>query len=273
MDIKQLEAVPPWEWPEETRDALIHLLGDSSADIGDRRLAVSMAGDLSILDDTLAKGLLVVLADEGADSALRGWAAIALGPALENADLMGFDDEEDNAISEKMFQAIQDALEKCYRDGGCPKVVRRRALEASVRCPQKWHEAAIRSAYLSKDPEWRLTAVFGMRYIDGFEPQILESLEDSDQDIHYEAVCAAGSLEVRKAWPHIASLLTDEETDKGLLLAAIDAAVGIRPEDAAVVLGPLLESDDEDIVDAVHESLAMIDALEDFEFEDGDEFY
>ncbi len=36
--------------------------------------------------------------------------------------------------------------------------------------------------------------------------------------------------EIQAAWSHIASLVTTEETDKPLLLAAIDAVAGIRPQ-------------------------------------------
>ena len=96
-------------------------------------------------------------------------------------------------------------------DTNVPKEVRRRILEASVRAPQDWHQNAIREAYSSGDESWRLTAVFCMRFVRGFNDQILEALEAENQDIHYQAVCAAGNWEVDAAWSHIASLITTEE--------------------------------------------------------------
>lgn len=271
MDIIKLKEIPPWEWPEDTGATLLPLLQNAGADADDRLLAASLAGDLSVVDDALAGALLAIVVDAGADETLRAQSAIALGPALENADMMGFDDEEEIMISERLFGSIQVALEKCYRDGGCPKEVRRRCLEASVRAPQDWHAAAIRSAYISGDPDWRLTAVFGMNYIEGFEKQIIESLEDDDPDIFYEAVSAAGSWEVAAAWSRIVALVGDEDTEKELRLAAIEAAVNIRPDDVGEILESLLDEEDEEIVEAVHEALAMAEAMMELDAEEDDE--
>jgi hypothetical protein len=91
---------------------------------------------------------------------------------------------------------------------------------------------------------WRLTAVFCMRFVRGFDEQILEALDSRNPDIHYEAVCAAGAWEVDAAWPHIAALVTSGETDKPLLLAAIEAVASIRPREAAEILDDLTDSDD-----------------------------
>ncbi len=114
-----------------------------------------------------------------------------------------------------------------------------------------------------------LTAVFCMGFVRGFNDQILEALEAKNQDIHYEAVCAAGNWEVDAAWSHIAGLVTTEETDKPLLLAAIEAMAGIRPQDAAAILIDLTQSNDEDIVEAAHEAMAMAEVF--FDVEDDDD--
>ena len=108
-----------------------------------------------------------------------------------------------------------------------------------------------------------------LTFIRGFNDQIFEALKNENQDIHYEAVCAAGNWEVDAAWSHIAGLVTTEETDKPLLLAAIEAAAGIRPQDAAQILIDLTNSEDEDIVDAAHEAMAMAEVF--FDVEDDDE--
>jgi hypothetical protein len=141
-------------------------------------------------------------------------------------------------------------------------------LEASARAPQSWHENAVRAAYSSRDEDWKLTAVFCMRFIRGFDDQILESLNSKNEDIHYEAVCAAGNWGVDAAWPHIAALVGSEKTDKDLLLAAIDAIAIIRPEEASEILVDLTHSDDEEIVEAAYEAMAMAEPWEDEEDED-----
>ncbi len=257
MDIKTLKDMPPWDWPPNA-DRIIHgVLLDNQADASDRLLAVRLAGDSTVVNDELADALLSILCSDRETDELRGRAAIALGPALEMADMDGFEDADDVSITEEMFGKIKETFHRLYMDTSVPKEVRRRALEASVRAPQDWNQDAVRDAYAGDDEDWKLTAVFCMQYIRGFSKEILESLESENPDIHYQAVCAAGNGEIDAAWPHIAGLLTSEDTDKELLLAAIESAVFIRPHEAADLLGDLLNSDDEDIAEAVDEALTM----------------
>ena len=205
----------------------------------------------------------------------RGRAAISLGPVLEHADTAGFGDADDSPITARTFHRIQESLRRLHVDANVPNEVRRRILEASVRAPQDWHRDAVRAAYSSDDEAWRLTAVFCMRFVRGFDDQILEALTSTNPDIHCEAVLAAGNCQLDAAWPHVAALVTSEETDKPLLLAAIEAVASIRPHEAAQILDDLADSDDEDIVAAVHEAMAMAEgasgADEDDEFDDDDD--
>ncbi len=108
-----------------------------------------------------------------------------------------------------------------------------------------------------------------MRFLRGFHAEILESLESTNPDIEYQAVCAAGNWEVAAAWPHISKLLKSKKTEKALLLAAIEAVPGIRPEEAAETLGQFIDAEDEDIVDAAYEAMAMADV--EWQDEDYDE--
>jgi hypothetical protein len=268
MDIKTLKDIPPWDWPQ-TADKMFHeVLLDDQAEASDRLLAASLAGDSTVINDELADALLSILCADRETDELRGQAAIALGPALEIFDMDGFEDADDVPISERMFDRIQETLHQLHMDSHAPKEVRRRALEASVRALQDWHQDAVRVAYAADDEDWKLTAVFCMQYIRGFGKEILESLQSENPDIHYQAVRAAGPWEVKKAWSHIAGLVTSERTDKDLLLAAIESAALIRPHEASDLLGDLLDSDDEDIADAVDEALAMTGAFYDEEDDD-----
>ena len=257
MDLKKLENLPPWEWPQGTDKMLLGVLCDDQKDASERMLAAELAGDYTVINDELADALLsIVLSGEESDD-LRARAVISLGPILETAYIDEFEDPEDVPISEETFHGIQKALRKLYMDTDLPREVRRRILEGSVRAPQDWHQNAIREAYSSADESWRLTAVFAMRYIRGFNTQILEALENENEDIHYEAVCAAGNWEVDAAWSHIANLATTELTDKWLRLAAIEAVATIRPQEATEILIELTQSDDEDIVDVAYEAMVM----------------
>jgi hypothetical protein len=119
-----------------------------------------------------------------------------------------------------------------------------------------------------------LTAVFSMRYVRGFDEQILETLHNPDPEIHYEAVRAAGAWELDGAWTHAVELVNDPNTPKMLLLAAIGAVGSIRPAEAGQVLLDLSESDDEEIAEAATDAMVMADANSDWvdeEDEDLDE--
>ena len=257
MDLKILKDTPPWDWPDDMAETLVDILRNSQASEQDRVLATEMAGDSTVVSDELVDALLCVLQNNHESETVRARAATSLGPALDQADTDGFDDTGAAPISEKVFHQIQDALRKLYRDAEIPEEVRRRILEASVRAPQDWHPDAIRAAYSSSNERWQLTAVFCMRFVRGFDEQICEALENENRDIHCEAVLAAGDWGIAAAWPHVLALITSDQTPKPLLLAAIEAVPSIRPEKAAELLIDFTDSDDEDIVDAAHEALAM----------------
>jgi HEAT repeat protein len=268
MKLKTFIDTPPWEWPEDAARIFLEALRDDRVDESERLLAAELAGDSTVINDELADELLVIVGDDKESDSLRARAAISLGPALEYAFIDGFEDPDDVPISENKFHEIQESLCNLYLNTDVPKEVRRRVLEASVRAPQDWHPNAIWEAYASADKSWRLTAVFCMRFVRGFEEQILEALDTESQDIHYEAVCAAGNWEVDAAWSHIVALITAKDTDKYLLMAAIEAVAGIRPQEAAEILLELTQSEDEDIAEAASEAMAMAGAFFDNEDED-----
>jgi len=275
MNLRTLKDTPPWDWPKGTGKTLLDILRDDRPSESDLLLATELAGDFTVINAELVDALLSILRSGDKPETVRGTAAISLGPVLEHADTQGFEDADDLPITERTFHRIQESLRKLYMDATVPQEVRRRILEASVRAPQDWHPDAVRAAYGSDDEVWRLTAVFCMRFVRGFDEQIVEALDSTNPDIHYEAVLAAGNWEVAAAWPHVAALVTSEETEKPLLLAAIDAVASIRPHDARELLDGLADSDDEDIVAAVHEAMAMAAGLsgqdEDDELDDDDE--
>ena len=272
MDLKTLQNMLSWEWPKEAGRVLLAILRDGRADASDRLLAAELAGDFTVISDELADALLSIVQQGDESEQLRTEAVLSLGPALEYMDEDLFDDSDEVTISEGMFRRIQDSLRRLYMDAGVPKEVRRRILETSVRAPQDWHRDVVRAAYVSDKEDWKLTAVFCMGFVDGFDDQILEALGSKNPDIHYEAVRAAGNWGLDGAWPHIAAVIAAGESDKPLLLAAIEAATYIRPQEAVAILRDLMDSDDEDIVEAVYEAMAMAELpLDDEYFDEDDE--
>jgi hypothetical protein len=270
MDLKALQDTPPWEWPRDAGEKFQKILTDRQADKTDRLIAAELAGDLVVMNDDLADALTAIISSPDEPGQLRAKAAIALGPVLEQAEIDGFEDPDDVPISGQTFRNIQDLLQKLYFDNSVPKEVRRSILEASVRAPEDWHQKAIQAAYSSGDKEWRLTAVFSMRWVSGFDDQILEALKSADPEIHYQAVEAAGNWGLDSAWSHIVAIVRDDAAPKSLLLAAIGAVGSIRPAEARSVLADLGDSDDEEIAEAVDEAILMADAVSDEEDDEKD---
>lgn len=272
MDLNTLKHTMPWDWPADAGEILTGVISDKQAGAADRLLAVELAGDPVVTCDDVAGVLLQVVGSADEAEALRGEAAISLGSILEEADILSADvyDDEEEYITAKMFAKIQKDLRRLFQDAGTPEKVRHRVLEASVRVTRDWHTGAVSSAYLADDEHWQRTAVFCMQYIRGFDEQILEALKSDDDLIHYHAVVAAGNWAMKGAWPHIKGLITAGGTDKDTLLAAIEAVVNLDFEQAPLVLEDLLDSDDEDIVDAVHEALSLAGGLSELEDFDDD---
>ena len=274
MKLKTLLETPPWDWPRDAGRTFHKALTDKRADPSDRLIAAELAGDLVVMNDELAGDLMAIVGSADESDDLRAKAAIAFGPVLEQADTFGFDDPldlDEIPIGERTFADIQDLLEKVYRDSSVPKLVRRRVLEASIRAPAEWHPNAIATAFASGDGEWILTAVFAARHVSGFEKQILAALQSKDEQIHYQAVRAAGQWELSAAATHVIALVRDDETPKPLLIAAIEAIGNIRPREARQILSDLLDSDDEDIAETADEAIAMAEGTFDEEDDEEDE--
>ena len=266
IDLTILEVTPPWEWPRNTREVLLNRLRDDQADETERLLAAELAGETTVINKELTNALSAIIADRGASDELRGTAAIALGPVLEQMDVYEPLDDElaeqgPPAIPPHEFQRIKWELNSVYLNEDTPKLVRRRILEALVRAPEAWHQEAIREAYGRDDGEWRLTAVFCMGHVPGFADKILKALDDPDEEVRFEAVRAAGLREIRAAWPHVARLLRSPDTDRELLLVAIEASVGVRQRATIEFLDGLSESEDKEIAAEAEEATAIATAL------------
>lgn len=264
-DLENLKRQGSWEWPRSAKSSIRETLRQPTQPLEDRVLAAQLAGDITVMDDDMAGLLLKLLVTAGEPEQLRASAAISLGPALEMADIDGFDDpfDDEPVISERVFERVQTVLRDVFADPNTPKLVQRHALEASVRAEADWHAAAVRKAYAANDPEWKLTAVFCMQYVPGFDVQILEALSSGDELILFHAVRAAGAQEVSEAWPAIAAILQDPKAaDLELVLAAIGAAGGVDADKAKPVLQKLIKSGNRKIKAAADEALSEIVAME-----------
>jgi len=268
MDLETLASTPSWDWPEDAGDTLLAIMKDDTIKIPDRALAVELAGDFAVISDELAEALLLIGRNRDEPEELRALALVSFGPALEHADMAGFDDAEQDLLSKAVFDTVSKALHELYLAEDNPTLVRRMALEASSHAPQDWHGAAIGEAFASEEHEWRITAVFCMRFVNGFEAEILETLGYDDLGLVFLAVGAAGNWQVDGAWERVVEFATDADYELDLRLEAIEAVACLRPATAGEVLASLTESEDEDISEAASEALDMAEALQSME-EDG----
>lgn len=253
-----LDSMPPWQWPEDASDVVLAALRDRDLDEEDRVLAAELAGDPVAINDELAGVLLSIVGDADEPDALRAAAAISFGPVLDLAYTDEFEEPEAVPITEEVFHDLRAALQRAHADSNLPKDVRRMALEASVRAPEDWHREAVRAAYASDDPDWKVTAVFCMCFVPGFDREILEALESGDEDLEYHAVCAAGTWELEEARPHVARIITSRHDDRSLLLAAIEAITALDPDGAGMMLVELAdETDDKEVEEAATEAMVF----------------
>ncbi len=141
--IKKLYDMPPWDWPEDAGKTILNVIRDGNADASDRLLAAELGGDSIVIDDELADALLSIVGNDNETNEIRSTAVIALGPALEMADIHGFEDEDDILISEESFQNVKKSLHQLFSNENFSKDLRRRILEASIRAPQDWHPECV----------------------------------------------------------------------------------------------------------------------------------
>jgi len=242
LSLRILAQTPPWEMTGDRYPLIRRALEDRAVPEQDRLLAIALAGDLTAMRDDLAEALLRIAEDAGEPDTIRAGAVIALGPALEEADMQALDGAGDASISGRMFRHVQATLRRLYHDPDVPLHVRRRVLEASVRAQAPWHEGAVRAALRSGDPAWRLTAIFCAQYVPGFADAVLEALRGADPDVRFEAIRAAGNLGLKEAEGPLNAMA--EDVDRNVAEAALDALMQIQDLDDTLDLDDVDPPDD-----------------------------
>ena len=244
--LESLASLPEWEWPQGAHAVIREAM--HSDDAQDRLLAVRLAGQ--DLDQAVADDLLTVLLDDRDDD-VRAEAALAFGPALEECSVEAthFGFNEESALSAAQFVEVRRELESIYRSAEAGSQVRRMALEAAARAPEPWVDGATRAAFRAGDPSWRTTAVFCMGYLDGFDSEILEALDDKELAVRREAVCSAGRAGVLQAGPEILSLAASPAIERSLRMAAIESLAFLDSPAAGDLLQMLAGLSDREIAE------------------------
>ena len=278
--IQGLQAIEPWEWPDNASAMILQTLTNKTLGLDERKLAVGLAGETVVLNDSMAEALLEVLAGDDEPVELRASAATSVGVAIADIEMEGgyddlFDLDDEYCISKPLYDRVQATCRALWHDQTAPELVRRRALEASARGAQDWHHDAIRSAYNSGNDNMRLTAVFCMTSVSGFEAEILQALESDELWTRLHAVQAAANWEIKKAWKFVREILdagnpggASNEPEKALFLTAIEAIPGLLSKSKAQdLLAEFMESDDEEVA-ATAEEAGIYMEPDDFDFND-----
>ncbi len=227
----------------------------------DKETRVAALEQLALrMDDEIAQALLDIAGSDAAHE-VRTDAIVALGPVIEECGT-DYDDEIEldfgaelgPPVSREMFTSIVRQIRGLYDDEAQPTLIRRRAFEVLVRDPKPWQSGEIRKHFASADSDWRLTAVFAMGYVKGFEREIAETVHAADGALLLEAVIAAGNMSVSRAASHIRTLATSREEDLDLRLAAIEALPHVDP-DCFEMLDDLTRSQNPEIVEAAEYAL------------------
>lgn len=257
QDLKPLES-----FSEENRTIVAALRG------GDDEERIGILDDVGEADDELAEELLRLLEQDPSDE-VRAAAAIALGPTLEIMDAEIDDQGRVESgfgmvpISQRVYDRVVETLRRVCLDRAQPALVRRRAFEAAVRSPKRWQVEVIRSAWAGDDPDWRLTAVFGMGYViqADFSAEIETAFGSDSQDLQGEAIRAAGLRGLESLLPEVTAIAADEGAAPELRYAAVEALGYLGDEDTVELLHELTESEDE-LLAAIAEEAVQLASLD-----------
>jgi HEAT repeats len=202
---------------------------------------------------------------------VRAMAATALGKHV----YLG----ETEDLPQETLNQIVDRLLVVYRSSEVQSV-RRNALESLGYSSREEVNSLIENAYHSGVQDWIASSLVAMSRTahKKWEPYVLEMLESDEDEVRYEAVRAAGELEIKKAKPLLMEMLDDSSSE--IRMAAVWSLSQIGGEGVEDILMQLYEeTEDEEEADFIDLALDNLSFTEDlqlftmFEYlpEDGDE--
>lgn len=224
----------------------------------------SVAIDVLWIDDSMdLMALLIQLALNDPSVEVRAAATSALGRFILAGELGELADERTRDAEAAALHILTNSQEDI--------AVRRRALEAIANCSHPSVEPSIRDAYNGNDDRMRISALFAMgRTADQqWAAIILEELKGEESELLYEAVRAAGELELASAVPTLGKLVLSE--DREIQEMAIWSLGEIGGSEAMRILNALAEvadeNEDAELQEAIEEALANAN-LASFELDD-----
>lgn len=196
------------------------------------------------------------LLKEDPEEIVRAAAATALGMFVYLGEL-----EE---IKTSTYQKVVESLIKAHLDDN-ETVVRRRALEALGYAGHPEVPDFIQRAYNKNDEEWLQSALFAMgRSCDNqWKDSVLHMFDHPDNLVRYEAIRAAGELEIKAARELIFDLLEEGIDDEDIYYAAIWSLSKIGGEGVRSLFeNALEETEDLEEIRFLEEAIENLDFTE-----------
>lgn len=214
--------------------------------------------------------LFLQFLDTDQDQEIRALAASALGQYVYLGEIEELPKATLETIESGLLQAAQN---------GKTTLIQRRAIESLGFSSRREVPALIESAFNTQDEEWITSALIAMgrTYDQRWKSTVLKMLDHRSFRIRYEAVRAAGELEISAAREPLLALLGED--DREVILAAIWSLSQIGGDELQQVFEDLLketESDEEaELIEEAldnllfNESIGLYDSFdldEDFDF-------
>ena len=257
-----LQEIPPWEWPKGSGEIFLEVLHDEQATESDQLIAAELAGEFSVINDELVDALIAILNRSDKSEELRGTAAIARGRPLRASSWKA---SRTKATVLLPNPRLTRSRSHCARSTWTPITCQGRCAAESSRPPCAHLRTGILMLSERRFPV--MTRHGGSRPSSacatflGSTSRFSRHSAARTRRILREAVIAAGEQVVDAAWPRVTALLNPSQTERSLLLAAIDAVASINPDLAPEVLNDLGGSEDDEIATAVFDALALQEAL------------
>jgi len=269
-DLKKLEAVWHQVWTERRRGLLedMETMAEKDTLLFFDHVAVMCLEDedpvarataIRLLwqseDEDLVPKLITLLKEDPQDI-VRAAAATGLGIFVYLGEL-----EE---IDESLYDDILKALINVHL-GSDERLVRRRALEALGYASHPEVPGFIQHAYETNQEEWLQSALFAMgrSYDQRWRKDVIRMFDHPDAVIRYEAVRAAGELELEEVRDLLFDMLEEGIGDDDIYFAVIWSLSKIGGQGVRQAIETSLEdSEDEEEIQLLEEALENLDFTE-----------
>ncbi len=204
-------------------------------------------------DDTRIIPVIIDMLHEDQEEAVRAAAANFLGRFVYLGELERIVDTHKISIVRNLLDVLA---------GEDLPQVKQRALESLGYSSHPKIPSLIEGALKSGETLWKSAALCAISHSadDSWNSHVLEHLEDPVHEVQFEAVRAAGELQLLSALEPLAALLEDELVDPEIRMAAIWSLSQIGGEFARNALGGVLESSqDDDEIELVESALENLE--------------